>query len=197
MRAESGGDTRAVSGKGAIGLMQVMPATYAELSHRYLLGPDPFDPMDNIQAGAAYLSEMLSRYGEHGFLAAYNAGPRRYEEHLRGRPLPAETIDYIARIEPHLHMESGYKTDVLASAQESIAPIFVTAAATAPTDETPPVSAGNDRDSTRSGHVIALPHALFAAQAGGQIFTTAFAKMSTISTSCSRRADLFVNNGTR
>jgi hypothetical protein len=197
MRAESGGDTRAVSGKGAVGLMQVMPATYAELSHRYLLGPDPFDPMDNIQAGAAYLSEMLSRYGEHGFLAAYNAGPRRYEEHLHGRPLPAETIDYIARIVPHLHMESDHKAGLLASVQESMAPIFVTGAVPAPTDEAPRMSAENDRDSTRSRHVIAAPHTLFAAQASEQIFTTEPAKMSTISASSSRRAGIFVDNRIR
>ena len=44
------------------------------------LGPDPFDPRDNILAGAAYLAEMFARYGSPGFLAAYNAGPRRYED---------------------------------------------------------------------------------------------------------------------
>ncbi|MBM3579132.1 MAG: lytic transglycosylase domain-containing protein, partial [Alphaproteobacteria bacterium] len=87
MRAESDGDDKAISEKGAIGLMQIMPKTYAELQTKLGLGSDPFDPHDNILAGAAYLAEMFERYGEIGVLAAYNAGPRRYEEFLHGRPL--------------------------------------------------------------------------------------------------------------
>jgi soluble lytic murein transglycosylase-like protein len=94
---ESGGIVRIVSPKGAIGLMQVMPETYLELARRYRLGPDPFNPHDNILAGTAYLREMRDRFGSPGFLAAYNAGPRRYEQHLStGRPLPDETIAYLA-----------------------------------------------------------------------------------------------------
>ena len=101
MRVESFGDARAVSPKGAIGLMQVMPRTYAELRVRHHLGADPCDPRDNILAGAAYLREMLDRYGSPGFLAAYNAGPARYDEHLiNGRPLPRETQVYIAKLSP-------------------------------------------------------------------------------------------------
>ncbi|MGD9658127.1 MAG: lytic transglycosylase domain-containing protein, partial [Methylocystis sp.] len=103
MRAESDGDDKSVSKKGAIGLMQIMPKTYAELQTKLGLGPDPFDPRANILAGAAYLAEMIEHYGETGFLAAYNAGPRRYEELLRrGRPLPVETTDYVARLAPEL-----------------------------------------------------------------------------------------------
>ncbi|MBL1256660.1 lytic transglycosylase domain-containing protein [Methylocystis sp. Sn-Cys] len=98
MRAESDGDAKSVSSKGAIGLMQLMPATYAKLRTRYGLGADPFDAYDNILAGAAYLRELLDQYGEHGFLAAYNTGPGRYEDYLRGRALPAETTDYDRRI---------------------------------------------------------------------------------------------------
>ena len=67
MRVESFGDPRAVSQKGATGLMQVMPKTYAELRVRHRLGADPCDPHDNILAGAAYLREMLDRYGSPGF----------------------------------------------------------------------------------------------------------------------------------
>ena len=101
MRVESFGDARAVSPKGAIGLMQVMPNTYAELRVRHRLGADPCDPHNNILAGVAYLREMLDRYGSPGFLAAYNAGPARYDEHLKqGRPLPAETQDYVAKLAP-------------------------------------------------------------------------------------------------
>lgn len=101
MRVESAGDPRVVSPKGATGLMQIMPATWADLRARYGLGDDIYDPRDNIMAGAAFLREMYDRYGAPGFLAAYNAGPGRYENHLAtGRPLPAETIAYVDRLAP-------------------------------------------------------------------------------------------------
>ena len=100
MRVESAGDVRAISSAGAMGLMQVMPATWAELRVRHRLDGNPYDPRDNILAGAAYLREMHDRYGSPGFLAAYNAGPGRYEEYLAGRPLPAETRAYIAALAP-------------------------------------------------------------------------------------------------
>ncbi len=97
--AESGSDSRAVSPKGAMGLMQLMPQTWAALRLRYGLGADPFQPHDNILAGAAYLGEMRDRFGYPGLFAAYSAGPARYEQHLRtGRPLPAETRNYIAAL---------------------------------------------------------------------------------------------------
>jgi Transglycosylase SLT domain len=103
MQAESQGTVRAVSPKGAMGLMQIMPQTWADLRSRYGLGADPFDPHDNILAGAAYLRELRDRYGATGVLAAYNAGPERYEEHLAsGRPLPAETQAYVAALAPML-----------------------------------------------------------------------------------------------
>jgi soluble lytic murein transglycosylase-like protein len=100
MRVESAGDVRAISSAGAIGLMQVMPTTWADLRGRHRLGANPYDPRDNILAGAAYLREMHDRYGSPGFLAAYNAGPGRYEEYLAGRPLPAETRAYVATLSP-------------------------------------------------------------------------------------------------
>ncbi|VVT24713.1 lytic transglycosylase domain-containing protein [Rhizobium sp. EC-SD404] len=101
MQAESAGDPRGVSRAGAMGLMQIMPATWAELRTRHRLGADVFDPRDNILAGAAYLREMYDRFGSPGFLAAYNAGPARYAEHLAtGRPLPRETRAYIATLAP-------------------------------------------------------------------------------------------------
>ncbi|MDU0955403.1 MAG: lytic transglycosylase domain-containing protein [Bradyrhizobium sp.] len=100
IRIESGGDRRARSPKGAIGLMQIMPETWRDLRARYGLGADPFDPHDNILAGAAYLRELHDRYGSPGFLAAYNAGPGRYERHLAtGRPLPDETRAYVAKLQ--------------------------------------------------------------------------------------------------
>jgi len=101
MRVESAGDMRAVSRAGAMGLMQLMPATWTELRARLRLGNNPFDPHDNIIAGAFFLRAMHDRYGEPGFLAAYNAGPGRYEDYLyRHRPLPAETKAYLSRLVP-------------------------------------------------------------------------------------------------
>ena len=103
MQAESRGVVHAVSPKGAMGLMQIMPDTWSGLRARYGLGADPFDPHDNILAGAAYLRQLHDRYGALGFLAAYNAGPGRYEDHLAtGRPLPAETRAYVAALAPLL-----------------------------------------------------------------------------------------------
>ena len=107
MQIESGGDQRAASPRGALGLMQLMPGTWVELSARYQLGLDPFDPHDNVMAGTAYLKEMHDRFGSVGFLAAYQAGPARYEQHLAtGKPLPQDTIAYVAAL-----------TSVLAEAQ--------------------------------------------------------------------------------
>ena len=101
MQAESTDDTGAMSPKGAMGLMQVMPETYTELQLRYHLGADPYEPYNNILAGAAYLREMYDRFGPDGFLAAYNAGPGRYEDYLKsGRPLPEETRNYVATLAP-------------------------------------------------------------------------------------------------
>ena len=101
MQAESANDPLAVSSAGALGLMQIMPRTWDELRARYGLGEDPFEPRDNILAGTAYLREMYDRFGAPGFLAAYNAGPERYTEHLAtGRPLPRETRAYVTALAP-------------------------------------------------------------------------------------------------
>lgn len=102
---ESAGDVHARSPKGAMGLMQIMPATWAELRERYNLGNDPYDPHDNILAGTAYLRELLDRYGSPGVFAAYNAGPSRYEEHLAGGSLPDETRAYVAKLANLLAIE--------------------------------------------------------------------------------------------
>ena len=103
MQVESAGDERATSPRGAMGLMQLMPGTWVELSVRYSLGLDPFDPRDNIFAGTAYLKEMHDRFGSAGFLAAYHAGPSRFEQHLAtGQPLPTDTVAYVAAVTPLL-----------------------------------------------------------------------------------------------
>ena len=99
MRKESGNNPRAISSKGAMGLMQITPDTWEELRIRYQLGKDPFDLRNNILAGTAYLRELYDRYGSQGFLAAYNAGPKRYEDYLsKKRKLPAETRAYVAAL---------------------------------------------------------------------------------------------------
>jgi hypothetical protein len=111
MRQESGGREYLnghpiTSNAGAMGLMQVMPSTYAGLADRYGLGGDPYDPHDNIMAGAAYIREMYDQFGSPGFLAAYNAGPGRLSGHLAtGNPLPSETVQYVASIAPRLGNE--------------------------------------------------------------------------------------------
>lgn len=108
MQQESGGKQYlngglTTSGAGAMGLMQLMPATYADMQSQYGLGGDPYNPKDNILAGAAYIRLMYDRYGAPGFLAAYNAGPDRVDDYLNnGRHLPDETVNYVAAITPHL-----------------------------------------------------------------------------------------------
>lgn len=120
MRVESGEKSRARSRKGAMGLMQIRPKTWTELRARHSLGADPYDPHDNILAGAAYIRELYDRYGAPGFLAAYNAGPGCYERHLAtGRPLPAETQAYVATLAP---MIKAAQVDVqIAAVQRSFA----------------------------------------------------------------------------
>jgi hypothetical protein len=108
MRVESGGHEYiggqlTVSAAGAMGLMQLEPATYQEMASRYGLGADPFNPYDNIMAGAAYIHEMYQIYGSPGFLAAYNAGPGRLDSYMNYHtPLPGETMNYVAMIAPNI-----------------------------------------------------------------------------------------------
>jgi len=104
MRAESGGHTMLggrpiTSHAGAMGLMQLMPATWAAMRAAHGLGGNPHDPHDNILAGTAYLRAMYDRFGYPGLFAAYNAGPGRYAAHLAtGRALPTETRAYLAQV---------------------------------------------------------------------------------------------------
>jgi hypothetical protein len=166
MRAESYGDACAVSGKGAIGLMQIMPATYEELRLKHALGPDPFNPGDNLLAGAAYLSEMFERYGEGGFLAAYNAGPQRYEQYLHGRPLPTETINYVSGLASKLGLERLSPAQVSGWADVDPASIFVDLAEPRPSGEV----AKDDISDGESNRRKAVSHPLFPAQRVDNIF---------------------------
>ena len=101
--AESNGDRQALSPKGAMGLMQLMPGIWEALRDEHGLGTDPYDPRTNVLAGTAYLKAMYERFGSPGLFAAYNAGPGRYAEHLRsGKPLPAEARAYVAGLEAAL-----------------------------------------------------------------------------------------------
>jgi soluble lytic murein transglycosylase-like protein len=108
IQIESRGDEHAISPRGAMGLMQLMPGTWVELSVRYGLGLDPFDPRDNVFAGTAYLREMHDRFGLAGFLAAYHTGPSRYEQYLvTGQPLPPATITYVTAVTSLFTGEQG------------------------------------------------------------------------------------------
>lgn len=172
--AESAGDMRAVSRAGAMGLMQIMPNTWSELRARYGLGRDPFDPHDNILAGTAYLRELYDRYGSPGFLAAYNAGPQRYEEYLAGvRALPAETRAYVAVLAPLIGGEP--LDDAATLAPDPLAwtrsPLFVVRA-NGGTNAAPPQekrAPGDNATTPRARDTAALSprsSSLFVAQAG-------------------------------
>lgn len=121
MRMESGGHTNSADGKlitsktGAMGLMQLMPETWGEMQRQYGLGHNPYDPHDNVMAGAAYLRWLYGKFGYPKMFAAYNAGPATEAEHSAGlRGLPDETRNYIRGIAHIL----GSKTPV----QEAVNP---------------------------------------------------------------------------
>lgn len=105
MQTESGGRTMSAAFKpitsrvGAMGLMQLMPATYAEMRAQYRLGGNAYDPHDNVIAGVGYLSWLYHKYGYPAMFAAYNDGPGHLEERLmKGGLLPAETRNYVTHI---------------------------------------------------------------------------------------------------
>ncbi|HEY5237529.1 MAG TPA: transglycosylase SLT domain-containing protein [Rhizomicrobium sp.] len=127
MRLESGGftvlDGRPITSRaGAMGLMQLMPGTYADMRARYGLGPDPYDARDSVFAGAAYLREMFVRYGYPDLFAAYHAGSVRLDAFLAGlKPLPQATQSYLASIVPGLE-NPALQPQILASKPAKTSP---------------------------------------------------------------------------
>jgi soluble lytic murein transglycosylase-like protein len=95
MQVESGFDPYARSVKGALGLMQLMPATMRDFAVT-----QPFNPAENIPAGVAYLRRLLDRYdnNEELALAAYNAGPGAVDKHGQSVPPYRETLDYVSKV---------------------------------------------------------------------------------------------------
>jgi soluble lytic murein transglycosylase-like protein len=95
IQIESAFNPRAVSPKGAMGLMQLMPATARQFGVL-----DPFNPADNIRAGVSYFRQLLDKYNdnEHLALAAYNAGPAAVDKHGSRIPPFRETQDYVTKI---------------------------------------------------------------------------------------------------
>lgn len=141
MRAESAGLTtlngRPITSRaGAIGLMQLMPGTWAEMRAVLSLGRDPHNPRDNIVAGTCYLRMMHDRFGYPGLFAAYNAGPGRYAEALTGRrSLPAETRAYLVAVGG---ARSGAPTVVVPMPERSV---FFTLRSSQAVEKTVPVTA--------------------------------------------------------
>ncbi len=95
VQVESGYNVWAQSPKGALGLMQLMPATIERFGVR-----NPFNPLENIRAGVAYLRQLLDRYANNEVLAlaAYNAGPGAVDKHGQAVPPFKETRDYVKKV---------------------------------------------------------------------------------------------------
>jgi cell division protein FtsN len=146
IRAESSGHVMDTSAPGAMGLMQVMPATYDELRGRYDLGEDAYDPHDNIMAGTAYLRELYDLYGSPGFLAAYNAGPGRLDDYLlRHKTLPLETRNYVAKIAPRIQGAEPNRPSPATQYAMNQIPINIPAGPRYPTHTPAPVALADTR----------------------------------------------------
>lgn len=132
MQAESGGrtmlgeDRRIVSDAGAMGLMQLMPSTYQDMRAQYGLGPDPYDPHDNVFAGAAYLRWLRGKYGYPTMFDAYNDGPGNLEERLRtGGLMPKETQLYLVNVTASVEGRTGAARGMAEFTRPNGAPILI------------------------------------------------------------------------
>lgn len=194
MRVESRGRANAISPKGAMGCMQIMPATWRYLTGRHGLGADPWDPRFNMIGGALYLAEMARRFGFPGAYAAYNAGPERYARHVRGgASLPAETRAYMASLSGNAPAPLARGDDkrpptprwqeaglFVGAARPSAAPTRATPKAARKSDKAVPNFAADRADTrlrpvieggdTADGHAEAgrLPHGLFPLEASAR-----------------------------
>jgi soluble lytic murein transglycosylase-like protein len=131
LNRESGGRTTVAgvpitSRSGAMGLMQLMPKTYAGLRRQYALGRNPYDPHDNIIAATAYLKMLRARYGYPGMFAAYNIGPGNFERYRQsGTALPRTTRNYVAAIVASAgHPRSPKREEVAPAVIEVHAPVI-------------------------------------------------------------------------
>ena len=160
IRQESSFQVMSTSAPGAMGLMQIMPATYDELRVRFSLGDDPYDPHDNIMAGSGYLRALYDLYGSPGFLAAYNAGPGRLDDYLlHHKPLPDETRNYVARIGPRIDGTQPSRTSPAQSYAMNQLPYNIPPGPRPARFYTPaPVAlADNRRSSAAPGRVLSTP----------------------------------------
>jgi hypothetical protein len=160
IRAESAGclfvDGRPItSAAGAMGLMQLMPATWLRFRQVLALGAEPYDPHDNIVAGAAYVRELYDRYGSPGFIAAYHAGPLRYEAHLvSNRPLPRATLEYVARVLRAIRTDERKETAAVRAADARARGLFFTIERTA---ETADVQSERSFERSSTGELFVVP----------------------------------------
>jgi soluble lytic murein transglycosylase-like protein len=115
IRAESNYDSQAVSSKGAIGLMQLMPETAKELGVQNI-----YDPTENIEGGVKLLKDLLDTYNhkEELVLAAYNAGPEAVKKHKGIPPFP-ETIQYIKRVKSFWESKRPRRTKIYSFRDQS------------------------------------------------------------------------------
>lgn len=171
MRAESGGRTRLngraiTSPAGAMGLMQLMPATWFDLRAELALGADPYDPRDNILAGTAYLAALYRRFGYPGLFGAYNAGPARYGAWLAGRGgLPSETRLYLAQ------MQGGSVPAALFAGRTAASPsASLSSSSAAAATSSSPTSALASAASSVSSSPAATPAAIARSLARGRLF---------------------------
>ena len=137
MQAESRGLTmlngRPIRSRaGAMGLMQLMPATWADMRARLGLGSNPDDPHDNILAGTFFLRLMYDRFGYPGLFGAYNAGPAVYAAWLAGnRRLPGETVAYLKSV-------GGTAQPVSPASQSRVSPLLFVVRRSVPGDQSSP-----------------------------------------------------------